>query len=79
MKNERLAALYSIYDHSTGVLQIERDGKVLVRGNLEDSEGRQKIENFFVEVCINTGFFLLIILILVYVEFLFRKSINLLM
>ncbi|KHD05924.1 hypothetical protein PN36_19920 [Candidatus Thiomargarita nelsonii] len=49
MKNERLAALYSIYDDSTGVLQIERDGKVLVRGNLEDSEGRQKIENFFVE------------------------------
>jgi uncharacterized protein YcbX len=49
MKNERLAALHSVYDDNTGVLRIERDGKVLVRGNLENSEGRQKIENFFVE------------------------------
>jgi len=46
MKNERLATLYNIYNDSTGVLQIERDGKILVRGNLEKSEGRQTIENF---------------------------------
>lgn len=49
MKNERLAALHTVYDDSTGVLRIERDGKVLARGNLENSEGRQKIENFFIE------------------------------
>lgn len=49
MKNERLAALHTVYNDNTGVLQIERDGKVLARGNLQKSDGQQSIENFFAE------------------------------
>jgi uncharacterized protein YcbX len=49
MKNERLAALDTVYNDTTGVLQMERDGKVLARGNLQKSDGQQSIENFFAE------------------------------
>ncbi len=47
MKNERLAALNTVYDDSAGVLHISRDGKPLVSGNLQEIEGQQAIENFF--------------------------------
>jgi uncharacterized protein len=49
MKNERLAALQSVYDHSTSTLSIYRDEKSVVSGNLQEIEGRQKIEQFFAD------------------------------
>lgn len=49
MKNEQLAALHTVYDHSTGILSISRDNKTIVTGNLQDAQGRQTIEQFFTE------------------------------
>lgn len=49
MKNERLAALSTVYDHSSGVLHIYRDKKELISADLEEPEGRQAIESFFAE------------------------------
>lgn len=49
MKNERLAALHSVYDDSTGILLIVRNGKPLIRANLQQTEGRQSLEKFFAD------------------------------
>ncbi len=47
MKDERLARLRSKYDDASGVLTIERDGKTVARGNLDDQTGRTVLEQFF--------------------------------
>ncbi|EDN67644.1 conserved hypothetical protein [Beggiatoa sp. PS] len=49
MKNERLATLHTVYDHSTSTLLIYHDDKPVVTGNLQEIEGRQKIEQFFAD------------------------------
>ena len=47
MRDERLARLRTRFDPATSVLSIERDGKQVARGNLEDPAGRMVVEQFF--------------------------------
>jgi uncharacterized protein YcbX len=47
MKNERLAALDTLYDEDTHVLTIHGEGHEAVRGDLRTKEGRLAIEAFF--------------------------------
>ncbi|HET8726653.1 MAG TPA: MOSC domain-containing protein [Alphaproteobacteria bacterium] len=47
MQNERLAALNTDFDPSTGVLTIRRDGKQVARGNIETQIGRDLVNQFF--------------------------------
>ena len=47
MRNERLAALTSLFDDATNVLTIRSDGAIVVQGNLETASGRASIEDFF--------------------------------
>lgn len=47
MRDERLAALATHYDETTGLLTVSRAGKPVVRGNLDDPPGRQVLEQFF--------------------------------
>ncbi|MDM8560029.1 MOSC N-terminal beta barrel domain-containing protein [Candidatus Parabeggiatoa sp. HSG14] len=49
MKNERLAALNTVYDDNTGILQIFKDNNLFANGNLQTTQGRQTIENFFAD------------------------------
>jgi len=46
-RNERLAALRSRYIEDTQELVIERDGKQVARGRLDQPVGRQMIEQYF--------------------------------
>jgi uncharacterized protein YcbX len=47
MRNERLAQLRTRFDEVSGLLTIEREGRVEASGNLHETEGRAAIENFF--------------------------------
>ena len=47
MRNERLAGLQTHFEDRTHCLTIRRDGKVAARGDLETTEGRAAIEQFF--------------------------------
>jgi uncharacterized protein len=47
MKNEKLAALETIFDEDTNELRILRGGKQVARGRLTDPVGRAMIEDFF--------------------------------
>lgn len=47
MRNERLARLKTHFDEATGVLTIQRDGKTVASGNLQEVGGRTVIEQFF--------------------------------
>src|SRR5215475_14925145 len=47
MRNERLARLHTRFHETSHTLVIETDGREAVRGNLDTSEGRAKIERFF--------------------------------
>ena len=47
MRDERLATLRAKFDHETHLLLISRDGKPVVRGQLDTALGRQLIEQFF--------------------------------
>lgn len=47
MKDERLAKLRTRLDDATGVLTVERDGKTVARGRLDDQTGRTILEQFF--------------------------------
>ena len=51
MRNERLAALATEFDHATDTLTIFRDGKQVARGALNTWLGRQLIEQFFAGFC----------------------------
>lgn len=46
MRDERLATLRARFDEETHVLVISRDGKPVVRGQLDTALGRQLIEQF---------------------------------
>lgn len=47
MRDERLAKLRTKYDEVSGVFSVERDGKTVARGNLDDQTGRTVLEQFF--------------------------------
>jgi uncharacterized protein YcbX len=47
MKNEKLAALETVFDDETDTLQILRGGKQVARGKLTDTVGRAILEDFF--------------------------------
>jgi uncharacterized protein YcbX len=47
MRNERLAGLQTHFEDHTNLLTIRKDGRVVVRGDLETAEGRVAIEAFF--------------------------------
>ncbi|NQU57986.1 MAG: MOSC domain-containing protein [Rhodospirillales bacterium] len=47
MKNEKLAALETIFDSNTDDLRVLRGGKQVARGKLTDPVGRAMIEDFF--------------------------------
>lgn len=47
MKNERLATLRSRYDDASSTLVIDYEGREAVRGDLQTSDGRGAIEQFF--------------------------------
>jgi uncharacterized protein YcbX len=51
MRNERLAALRTEFDHATHMLTIFRDGKQVARGALNTKLGRQLVEQFFAGYC----------------------------
>ena len=46
MRDERLAALETRFDHATRTLTIQRGGKQVARGDLSTPTGRQLIEQF---------------------------------
>jgi len=46
MKNEKLAALQTTYDETSGIFSIQHNNQQHVSGDLSTSEGRQSIENF---------------------------------
>jgi len=48
MKNEKLAALTTVYDDSTGRFHIYQQGQEVAQGDLQEVEGQQAIEQFFV-------------------------------
>ena len=47
MKNEKLAALETVFDPATDDLKVLRGGKQVARGKLTDPVGRAMIEDFF--------------------------------
>lgn len=47
MRNERLAALQTLFDSETQTLTIHRDGRQVARGQLTTQIGRQMLEQFF--------------------------------
>jgi len=49
MKNERLAALRTVYDDSTGILHVYQNETEVAWGDLQNLEGVRKIENFFAD------------------------------
>ncbi|MDY6993313.1 MAG: MOSC domain-containing protein [Pseudomonadota bacterium] len=49
MKDEALAALNSVYDHSTGVLSIYHHQQLQIQGALDQVAGRRAIEAFFAD------------------------------
>jgi len=51
MRNERLAALRTAFDHATHTLTIIREGREVARGDLRTAEGRAAIERYFAEFC----------------------------
>ena len=53
MKNERLATLRTRFDHASHTLIVESDGRTAARGNLRTAEGRQAIESFFAQFCVD--------------------------
>ena len=48
MRDEKLAQLRTRFEESSGHLTIERDGQVLLRAQLTDAAGRDRINEFFV-------------------------------
>jgi uncharacterized protein YcbX len=47
MKNEKLAKLTTLFKDELGTLSIERNGKIVVKGNITSPIGRAMIEEFF--------------------------------
>jgi uncharacterized protein len=51
MRNERLAALRTVFDQATHTLAITANGREAARGDLRTAEGRAAIEHFFAGFC----------------------------
>ncbi len=51
MKNERLAALRTAFDHETHALSITLGQREVARGDLRTAAGRSAIERFFADYC----------------------------
>jgi hypothetical protein len=51
MRNERLAKLRTIFEHSTHTLSLAREGRELARGDLRTQDGRATVERYFAEFC----------------------------
>jgi uncharacterized protein YcbX len=51
MRNERLAALRTRFDHARHTLVVESEGREAVRGDLRRPAGRAAIEQFFAIFC----------------------------
>lgn len=49
MKNERLAALQTVYDDSTGILHVYQNGKEVISGDLQEPESLHLLEKFFTD------------------------------
>jgi uncharacterized protein YcbX len=47
MKNEQLAQLHTRFEEATGVLTIEREGRVVASGDILCGKGRAGVETFF--------------------------------
>jgi uncharacterized protein YcbX len=47
MRNERLAGLDSRFEDATNLLTIRKDGQLVASGDLETTQGRSAIENYF--------------------------------
>jgi uncharacterized protein YcbX len=46
-RNERLAALHTLYDEASHILTISKNSREVVRGDLQTAEGRAAIDRFF--------------------------------
>jgi MOSC domain-containing protein len=51
MRNERLAKLRTIFDHSSHTLSLAREGREVARGDLRTQDGRAAVERYFAEFC----------------------------
>jgi uncharacterized protein YcbX len=51
MRNERLAKLHTIFDHSSQTLSLAREGREVARGDLRTQDGRAAVERYFAEFC----------------------------
>jgi uncharacterized protein len=51
MRNERLAKLRTIFDHSSHTLSLAREGREVARGDLRTQDGRAGVERYFAEFC----------------------------
>lgn len=51
MRNERLAALDTLFDETTHVLTVRHDGREAARGDLRTAEGRAAVEAFLADYC----------------------------
>jgi uncharacterized protein len=51
MRNERLAALRTRFDHASHALTVESDGRAAAHGDLRTRDGRHDIEQFFAQFC----------------------------
>ena len=49
MRDEKLAQLRTRFDEHSGIVSIERSGKVLLSARITDSHGRKSFEAFFAE------------------------------
>jgi uncharacterized protein YcbX len=53
MRNERLAALQTLFEEATHTLVVTADGREAARGDLRTPDGRAAIERFFAGFCAN--------------------------
>ncbi len=53
MRNERLAALQTLFNEASNVLAVHFDGREVARGNLGTAEGRAEIEEFIARHCVD--------------------------
>ena len=51
MRNERLAKLRTIFDHSSHTLSLAREGREVARGDLHTEDRRAAVERYFAEFC----------------------------
>ena len=47
MRDEKIAELRTRFDAASGLLMIEREGRLVLRARITDAEGRHQVEEFF--------------------------------